>query len=119
MSDNGNAISVAAGNAVLQMAATGEPQKKAEEKAKQLCEEMNNEIEKQGIDARASQVSSVIHLKTHNAVEALNRHLLLQGVHIHRGVIGWVSALHTQEDIDQTIEAFGFALNNMREEKLI
>ena len=116
---NGNAVSVAAGNAVLQMAETGEPQKKAEAQARRLCAGMNHEIEKRGIDARASQISSVIHLKTRNAVEALNRHLLLQGVHIHRGVIGWVSALHTQEDIDQTIRAFGLALDDMREEGLI
>ena len=43
----------------------------------------------------------------------MNWHLLLNGVNLLRGVIGWVSVVHTKEDIDQTIEAFGSTLDGM------
>jgi glutamate-1-semialdehyde aminotransferase len=49
----------------------------------------------------------------------LNRHLLLNGVSLHRGVMGLVSAAHTAEDIDQTIEAFGAAFDGMLDEGII
>jgi glutamate-1-semialdehyde aminotransferase len=50
---------------------------------------------------------------------ALDRHLLLNGMHLLRGTIGWVSAVHTEEDINQTIEAFGCALDGMLAEGII
>lgn len=132
---NGNAVSVATGINVLKMAATGEPQKRAEKLTERLCVGMNHEIEKRGIRACAFHYSSVLHLHfgecqrcdqkmcldtnkspTSKVTDALNRHMFLNGVHIHRGVLGWVSAVHTEQDIDETIDAFGCALDDMMEE---
>jgi len=129
---NGNTVSVAAGISVLKMAASGEPQKRAEAMAERLCSGMNQEIEKRDIEACAFHYSSILHLffgkcrrcdrkicldtsKISNPTisEALNRHMLLNGVHIHRGVMGCVSAVHTAHDIDETIDAFSHALDNM------
>ena len=114
---NGNAASAAAGIASLNMAATGEPQKWADEMAERLCTGMNSQYAERGIDGRAFHHSSVFHLiKAPEVAESLLRHILLNGVHIHRGAIGWVSAVHTEEDIDRTIDAFGLALDGMIEE---
>jgi len=52
-------------------------------------------------------------------INALNWHLLLNGVNLLRGVVGWVSAVHTKEDVDQTIEAFGSTLDGMLAEGVI
>ena len=52
-------------------------------------------------------------------VHYFNRHLLLNGVHLHRGTMGLVSAVHTKEDIDQTIEAFGVAFDGILAEGII
>jgi glutamate-1-semialdehyde aminotransferase len=52
-------------------------------------------------------------------INALDRHLLLNGVHLLRGAIGWVSAVHTEKDIDQTIEAFGETLEGILEEGIL
>ncbi len=49
----------------------------------------------------------------------LNRHLLLNGVSLHRGVMGLVSAAHTAEDIDRTVEAFGAAFDGMLAEGIV
>jgi len=132
---NGNAVSVAAGISVLKMAATGKPQKEAEELARRLCAGLNQELEKRGIEACAFRYSSTFHLYfgkcrkcnremcldtsriiNSKILEALNRHMLLNGVHFHRGIMGWVSAVHTEEDIKETIGAFGSALDGMAEE---
>ena len=129
---NGNTVSVAAGISVLKMAASGEPQKRAEAMAKRLCSGMNQEIEKRDIEACAFHYSSTLHLfygkcrkcdqimcldtsRVANPAisEALNRHMFLNGVHIHRGVMGCVSAVHTEQDIDETIDAFSRALDSM------
>jgi glutamate-1-semialdehyde aminotransferase len=48
-----------------------------------------------------------------DVINTLNWYLLLHGVNALRGVAGWVSAVHSKEDIDQTIEAFGATLNGM------
>jgi hypothetical protein len=46
-------------------------------------------------------------------VSALDVHLLLNGLQLLRGVVGSVSAVHTENDISQTIEAFGSVLDGM------
>lgn len=116
---NGNAVSTAAGNAVLEMAAGGEAQRRAEELAVRLSEGIGYESNKREIDVGVTQVSSVFHLKTARFAEELNRHMLLNGVHVHGGVIGWVSAVHTERDIDETVQAFGAALDGLMDEGVI
>jgi len=132
---NGNAVSVAAGVSVLKMVASGEPIRKAQELTKSLCAGMNREIEKRSLEACVFRYFSTFHLhlgkcqrcdqemcldttKLTNPklTEAMNRHMFLNGIHIHRGVMGWVSAVHTKRDIDETIDAFGGALDRMLEE---
>jgi len=135
---NANPVNAAAGVAMLKIAAQGEVQKTAEARAKRLVAGMNDKIEERGVEACAYNAVSAIHLHIGKCqkcdrtlcldstksmrpevVNALDRHLLLNGVHILRGDIGWVSAVHTEEDIDQTIEAFGAALDGMLAEGII
>ncbi|HEX77562.1 MAG TPA: aminotransferase class III-fold pyridoxal phosphate-dependent enzyme [Dehalococcoidia bacterium] len=135
---NANPISAAAGVTMLKLVATGEPQKRAEAMAERLVAGINRHIEARGIEACAYNASSALHIyigkcqkcdrtlcldatKTMapQLAQALDRHLLLNGVSMLRGTIGWVSAVHTDEDIHRTIEAFGAALDGMLEEGAI
>ncbi len=113
---NANAVSAAASNAVLEMVATGAPQKKAVEMASRLCKRLNHEASSRGVDVHASQMCSGFYLNTSKFSEAFNTHMLLNGVHIHRGEGGWLSDVHTEQDIDQTVEAFGLSLDSLMEE---
>ncbi|MBI5166524.1 MAG: aminotransferase class III-fold pyridoxal phosphate-dependent enzyme, partial [candidate division NC10 bacterium] len=111
---NANPLSALAGIIMLKIVATGEPQKKADTMAKRLVTGLNCQIEKRGIEACAYNTSSAIHLYfgkcqkcdrelcldatkriSPEIISALDRHFLLNGVHMFRGTIGWVSAVHT------------------------
>lgn len=135
---NANPLSAAAGVMTLNMAASGEPQKKAEMTARQLVDGFNRKMGERAIEGCAHNASSAIHLHigrcqkcdrticldgakapAPGSVVALDKHLLLNGVHLLRGGIGWVSAIHTEEDVAQTVEAFGRALDGMIEEGVI
>ena len=135
---NGNPLTAAAAVAMLKIVAKGEVQKTAEARAKRLVEGMNREIGKRGVEACAHNATSAVHIfigkcqKCDRAIcldcaksmpaelaYALNRHLLLNGVHFHRGTLGLVSAVHSEEDIDQTIAAFGTAFDGMIAEGFI
>ena len=93
---------------------------------------MNRQIEKRGIDGCAYNTSSVLHLHfgkcrkcdrtacydvekstPPDVINALHWYLLLNGVSMLRGTVGWVSAIHTDEDISRTVTAFGSALDGM------
>lgn len=135
---NANPLSAVAGVTALKMAATGEPQKTAEAMAKRLVVGLNHQIERRGVQACAYNTSSAIHLylgkcqtcdrelcldaakrMTPETVSALDRHLLLNGVNLLRGTIGWVSAVHSEQDIDQTADAFGAVLDGLMEEGMV
>ncbi len=135
---NANPLSAIAGVTMLRMIASGEPQRKAAEMARRLATGMNEKIEERGIEACAHNASSAIHLHIGKCqgcdrtnclditktvqpavVTALNTHLLLNGVHMLRGGLGWVSAIHTDKDIEETIEAFGCTLDSMLEDGII
>ena len=135
---NGNPVTAAAAVAILKIVAQGEVQKTAETMAKRLVAGVNNEIERRGIEACAHNSTSVVHIHIGKCqkcdrticldttksmppeiVHYFNRHLLLNGVHLHRGTMGLVSAVHTKEDIDQTIEAFGVAFDGILAEGII
>lgn len=113
---NGNLATAAAAVAVLNIAAWGEVQRHAESMAERLVDGVNQEIEMRGIEACAHNSTSVVHIfigqcrkcdrsicldaaksMPPDLVHVLNRHLLLNGVSLHRGVIGLVSAAHTAE----------------------
>jgi glutamate-1-semialdehyde 2,1-aminomutase len=132
---NANPLCAVAGLSLLKIAATGEPQRRAEAMAKRLVAGFNRQIEKRGLEACAYNASSAIHLHigpcqkcdrqlcldagkrmSSEDILALHRHLLLNGVNLLRGTIGWVSAVHTDQDIEQTVDAFGAALDGLADE---
>lgn len=129
---NANPVNAAAGVTMLKIIANGEVQKTAEASAKSLADGMNRKIEERGIDGCVFNTSSVLHIHLGKCqkcdrtfcldvakvtppevINALNWHLLLHGVNLLRGIVGWVSAIHTKEDIDQTIEAFGSTIDSL------
>ncbi|NQT05644.1 MAG: aminotransferase class III-fold pyridoxal phosphate-dependent enzyme [Dehalococcoidia bacterium] len=135
---NGNPLTASTAVAMLKIVAQGEVQKTAEARAKRLVTGINREIEKRNVDACAHNSTSVVHIfigkcegcdknicldttksMPPEVVHTLNRQLLLNGVHFHRGTMGLMSAVHTEEDIDQTVAAFGAAFDGMLEERII
>lgn len=132
---NANPLNSAVGVAMLKIAAEGEVQKAAEAGAQRLVAGINRQFEKISVEGCAYNAVSALHLyigkwqgKVHldttksmspDLIKALDRHLLLNGLHLLRGINGWVSAVHTEKDIDQTIDAFGKVLEGMLEEGII
>ncbi len=135
---NANPLVAASGVAMLNIIAGGEVQSAAETSAGKLADGMYREMQQRGVEGCAYHTSSVLHLHLGKCqgcdrtacydVEkstppevnnTLHWHLLLNGVSLLRGTVGWVSAVHTDEDIRQTIDAFGAALDGMREEGII
>lgn len=129
---NANPLNSIAGVTMLKIIAKGEVQKTAEASAKRLADGMNRKIAETGVEGCVYNTSSVLHIHlgkcqkcdrrlcldanktmSSDVINTLNWHLLLHGVNVLRGVAGWVSAVHSKEDIDQTIEAFGATLNGM------
>lgn len=133
---NANPVNAAAGVAMLNIIAQGEVHKIAEARAERLAGGINRQFERLGVEGCAHNAVSAfhlhigkwqgdVHLDTTKSISpkltiALDIHLLLNGIHLSRGgVIGWPSAVHTEDDIDQTIEAFGMALEGVLEDGII
>ena len=133
---NGNPLCAAAGTATLKILATGEPQKKAEEAAKLLRKGMQQAMDEQGIEGCVYGDFSVYHMHfgecelqeecdrticlndkkvvPASISTALATNLLLNGVHPSvRAIDGFISAAHTREDLDKTVEAFSASLKTM------
>ena len=53
-----------------------------------------------------------------DVVLATHWYLLFHGVNVLRGAQGWVSAIHSAEEVRDTVEAFGFAMDDMVEDGL-
>ncbi len=136
---NANPLCSATGIATLKILATGEPQKKASEMAGRLRKGLHQIIEKRGIVACSYGESSFFHLffgdcKLRDKCDriiclndgnirpkvtgnALHINLMLNGVHMPpRGLDGFVSAVHTKEDIDKSLEIFDTSFGTMIEE---
>jgi glutamate-1-semialdehyde 2,1-aminomutase len=135
---NANPLSGAAGVTMLKMIADGQPQRKAEQAARRIAAGVNQKIEERGLQGCMHSASSVIHmflgacqgcdrsicLDTNKHAlpgtdAALNKYLLQNGVHLQRGAIGFVSAVHSDEDIEQTVEVFGRAFDEMIEDGIL
>ncbi len=139
---NGNPICAAAGVATLKILATGEPQRKATKMATLLREGMERVMKQRGINGCAYGDGPIIHLhfgscetrdmcdrvvclnsnkvRSESVGEALGMNLTLNGVHTKKGAGDFhVSAVHTKEDIDKTIEAFDISLETMIREKTL
>ena len=135
---NGNPLTAAAAVEMLKIVEKGEVQKIAADKARKLSDGIQKEFDKRGIDACCHNATSVLHLHLGKCekcdrtlcldtkksmpaelVHAWNGHLILNGVHLHRGAMGMVSPAHTDADIEQTIEVFGKAMDGLLEEGVV
>ena len=139
---NANPLCAAAGIATFKILATGEPQRKANEAASRLRQGMQQSIDRQGITGCAYGDISIWHLyfggcemqgscerviclnedkvRPASIGKALALNLALSGIGVPgRGVDGFVSAVHTIEDIDKTIAAFDTSLSTMISEGVL
>jgi glutamate-1-semialdehyde 2,1-aminomutase len=135
---NANPLAATAGIAMLKQLSSGERQRKAEAMARRLVDGWQGQLDARSVEGCAHNASSVLHLflgkcqrcdrsicldaakKMDGRVAlALDRDLLAQGVHLLGGVFGWMSAVHTDQDIEATIDAFGHTLDGMIAEGVI
>jgi glutamate-1-semialdehyde 2,1-aminomutase len=144
---NANPLSAAAGIAMLQVAATGEPQEYIANMGRQLTIGMNKTINELGIEGscvygdgpiwhvllgRGAKVNpdgtlmagsaDTLTLRQANKPEvkaALRDGMMRRGVDLMSGHAGIMSTAHTQADIDQTQEAFRETLREMRDNNLL
>ena len=134
---NANPFCGVTGIAYLKMIATGEPTRKANENARMLRDGMQRKMDERGIKGCVYDSGfSVLHVYYGNCNlrgqcdrtvclnankvnppdlgEALYINLTLNGVKApSRGYDLLVSAVHTKDDIDRTMEAFGTSLDTM------
>jgi glutamate-1-semialdehyde 2,1-aminomutase len=140
---NANPLSAAAGIAALQLIATGEPTKRAQEMTEMLISGINQVIAQRGvpgcaygrasifktfIGAEAPRVTrfdfSQVKADTQTLVQGpphareLRQGMLLNGVDLMR-VAGFVSAAHTTEIIEATVQAFDRTIRRMQQEGLL
>jgi glutamate-1-semialdehyde 2,1-aminomutase len=140
---NANPLSAAAGIAALQLIATGEPTKRAQEMTDMLISGVNQVLARHGVPGcaygRASIFKTFIGAEpprlTHfdfSNVKAdtevlmrgtplardLRRGMLLHGVDLMR-VAGFVSAAHTAELIEETVQAFDRTIGRLQQEGLL
>jgi glutamate-1-semialdehyde 2,1-aminomutase len=132
---NANPLVATAGIAMLREVAKGKIHHRATSTAKKLMDSFQHQIDKRGIEGCAFNTHSTIHLHfgpcqkcdrsrcldaqkipSGEVINTLNLQLLINGVHILKGVQGWVSAVHTDEEVLQTTEAFGKVLDGMIDE---
>lgn len=140
---NANPFCAATGIAYLNIIATGEPTQEANRKARMLRDGMQRQLEEYGITGCVYDSGfSVVHLylgncdqqgqcdravclnaakvRTSDVGMALYMNLALNGVKVPvRGYDFFVSAVHTQEDIQKTVAAFGISLEAMLAENKI
>lgn len=140
---NANPLSAAAGIAALQLIATGEPTKRAQEMTELLIDGINEVLTRRGIPGCAYGRASIF--KTFIGMEAppitrydfsqiqtdtqtllqgpphasiLRQGMLLNGVDLMR-VAGFVSAAHTDDIMAETVRAFERTLTRMQREGLL
>jgi glutamate-1-semialdehyde 2,1-aminomutase len=144
---NANPLSAAAGIAMLQIAATGEPQSYIDKMGRTLTIAMNEVIAHLGIEGscvygdgpiwhvllgRGAQVApdgtlapacaDTLTLRQANKPEvkaALQKGMLLRGVDLMSGHAGIMSTAHTGDDLDRTITAFEGTLRDMLDNHLL
>jgi glutamate-1-semialdehyde 2,1-aminomutase len=140
---NANPLSAAAGITLLRLVADGRAQKRAEDATRRIVEGFNESIVRHGLPGCAYYGASVWHLLPSvkcpfrdgcNKVDCqMDAVTLLAGMGkpqgalrlsmFNRGVdaraVGWVSAVHTAEDVDRTVAAFDVTLGDMQHEGLI
>jgi len=141
---NANPLLCSAGITACKLYLNGEPQKKAYELGVYLREQGNKALKKRNISGRFY-ARSIVHLylgpidyespdpilpPTKDVKKLLNPemaalkrrlslHLLQRGIATMGGRFFILSAAHTKEDIDETIEAFGSAVDDVVKEKVL
>ena len=139
---NGNPLCAAAGIATLKILRSGDPQKRASDIAQRLREQLQEAIVDRGISGCVYGDSSTFHIYLSDCElrdecdrsvcvnEDKERSLplgrllaintTLNGVHFtSRGYDGFVSAVHTETDIDKTVDAFGASFDTLIKEGLL
>ncbi len=139
---NANPLSAAAGTTALSVVATGEPHDRANALNGSLVRRMNEVLSAEGVPGCAYGHASMFHLiigaecpppidgftwdwqgrparrmphTSGEAVWALRRGMLNEGVDL-MGAGGMVSAAHTEEDADRTVEGLRSTIRRMKQE---
>lgn len=138
---NANPLSAAAGIAALKLLATGEPTKRAQEMTDMLIRGINQVLERRGVPGCAYGRASIFKTFIGQAAPRLTRFdfsnipedtatlvqgtplakdlrkgMLLNGVDLMR-VAGFVSAAHTPEMIEATVQAFEHTILRLQQER--
>jgi glutamate-1-semialdehyde 2,1-aminomutase len=141
---NANPISAAAGSTMLSLIESGERHKRADATNEKLVRGLNEELERRGVPGAAYGLASYFHVtlgddcpRPTGGIEwpgangatppqmtaemglTVRRAMLNHGVDFMGGVTGHVSAVHSDEDIGRTVEAFGLVLDELRAERLV
>ncbi|HEY8369135.1 MAG TPA: aspartate aminotransferase family protein [Thermodesulfobacteriota bacterium] len=130
---NANPLSAAAGIAALSIVKTGEPHRKANAAGERLRRGMLDIVRRQGLEGRVEVFGETSIFNYNLKVRAADGTLApapVRAYHALRlGMIeggadipakhGWLSAAHTDADIDRMLAAFDHALASMREERIL
>ncbi len=143
---NANPLSAAAGRVALGLVANGEACKRAESYAVQLRQRLNDLFRGVNVPWGAYGFSSVFHILTSDPVfgqplrdghieaaeippmtlkqkgpidAVLRRALQIEGVDLPPGRQAWISCVHGPAELDETIAAFGRAIERLRALKCI
>jgi len=142
---NANPLSAAAGSTALRIVATGEPHRHADALNRALVRRVNEVVRAQGVPGCAYGHASMFHIilgadcpppvdgfswdwqgqpgarmprMASEVVWALRRGMLNEGVDLME-TGGLVSAAHTGEDVDRTLEALARTVRQMKEERIL
>ena len=142
---NANPLSAAAGNAALDVVATGEPHRRADALNRTLVRRLNEAIHAAGVAGCAYGHASMFHVilgadcpppidgfawdwqerpghrmppTPGRAGQAMRRGMLNEGVDL-MDTGGMVSAAHNEADIDRTVEAFRRTISQLNEESIL
>ena len=141
---NANPLSAAAGSTMLSMVATGEHHKHADRLNERLVPALNAVLARSGVPGGVYGLASYFHIvlgketdtsrdgiewpaangqlpprMSSSLIAALKRAMLNRGVDLMGGAGGFTSGVHSEEDIDLTIEAFEAAVRDLRTEGLV
>jgi len=140
---NANPLSAAAGSTMLAQVATGEHHRHADRLNERLIAELNRVIDDAGVPGRAYGLASYFHIVlgkeaprpldgiewsedagepariSGSVTSALKRGMLNHGVDLMGGSGGFTSGVHTEPDIDLTIQAFEATVREMRTEGIV
>lgn len=140
---NANPLSAAAGSTMLSLISTGEHHTHADRLNERLISALNGVLDRTGVRGHAYGLASYFHIVLGKdtpgrqdgiewpteagappripgaLVVALKRGMLNHGIDLMGGSGGFTSGVHTLEDIDLTVEAFGEVVREMQAEGLV